>query len=113
MTFDLTDTPLATLAGGVLSLPISLDGKGNALASDALAQSGPALAALLAGAVGAAAVLPRGLGANSGAGGNVAGFAAAGDRAGHLRGVAGLLHGMIRRLDGRSVPVVAAVAGWA
>lgn len=113
MTFDLTDTPLVTLDGGVLSLPISLDGKGNALDSDALAQSDTALAALLAGEVDAGAVLLRGLGANFCAGGNVAGFAAAGDRSEHIREVADLLHGMIRRLDELSVPVVAAVAGWA
>src|SRR5699024_2516645 len=63
MTFDLSDTPLVTLDGGVLSLPISLDGKGNALDSDALAQSDTALAALLAGGADAGAVLLRGLGA--------------------------------------------------
>src|SRR5699024_12349705 len=99
MTLDLPDTPLVTLDGGVLSLPISLDGKGNALDSDALAQSDTALAALLAGEVDAGAVLLRGLGANFCAGGNVAGFAAAGDRSAPLRGVADLLPRMVRRLQ--------------
>src|SRR5699024_11063765 len=113
MTFDLTDTPLVTLDGGVLSLPVSLDGKGNALDSDALAASDTALTALLAGDVGRGGVLLRGLGANFCAGGHVAGFAAAGDRSEQIREVGDLLHGMIRRLDELSVPVVAGVGGWA
>lgn len=113
MTFDLADTPLVTLADGVLILPISLDGKGNALDSDAVAQAGSALGALLAGEMNAGAVLLVGLGDNFCAGGNVAGFAAAENRSEHVREVADLLHGVVRQLDDVPVPVVAAVAGWA
>lgn len=113
MTFDLTETPLVTLEDGVLTLPVSLDGSGNALDSDAISQSGAALAALLDGRIEAGAVLLVGLGKNFCAGGNVAGFAGADDRAEHIRDLADLLHGMIRQLDETPVPVVAAVAGWA
>lgn len=113
MTFDFSDTPLVTLEDGVLALPISLDGKGNALDSGAVAQSGVALGALLEGRIDAGAVLLVGLGKNFCAGGNVAGFAAADDRAEHVRELADLLHGVIRQLDEAPVPVVAAVAGWA
>ena len=113
MTFDLSATPLATLEEGVLTLPISLDGKGNALDSDAVDQMGPALAALLAGDLEARVVLLIGLGKNFCAGGNVAGFASADDRSAHVRELADRLHAVIRQLDEVSVPVVAAVAGWA
>lgn len=113
MTFDLADTPLVTLEDGVLALPISLDAKGNALDGGAVAQSGAALDALLAGDIDAGAVLLVGLGKNFCAGGNVAGFASADDRSAHVRDLAELLHGVIRGLDEVTVPVVAAVAGWA
>ena len=113
MTFDLADTPLVTLDDGVLTLPISLDGKGNALDADAVGQADVALGALLDGRIDAGAVLLVGLGKNFCAGGNVAGFAAAADRSEHVRELADSLHGVVRRLDEVSVPVVAAVAGWA
>lgn len=113
MPFDLADTPLVTLGDGVLTLPVSLDGKGNALDADAVAQSAAALTALHAGELDAGAVLLVGLGKNFCAGGNVAGFAAATDRGEHVRELANLLHGVVRQLDEVPVPVVAAVAGWA
>lgn len=113
MPFDLADTPLVTLNDGVLTLPVSLDGKGNALDADAVAQSAAALTALQAGELDAGAVLLVGLGKNFCAGGNVAGFAAATDRGEHVRELADLLHGVVRQLDEVPVPVVAAVAGWA
>lgn len=113
MTFDLADTPLVTLEGGVLTLPISLEGKGNSLDADAVGQADLALQALLDGRIDAGAVLLVGLGKNFCAGGDVAGFAAAEDRSAHVRELADRLHGMVRRLDELTVPVVAAVTGWA
>lgn len=113
MTFDLADTPLVTLSEGVLTLPISLEGKGNSLDSDAVDQASVALRALLAGDIEAGAVLLVGLGANFCAGGNVPGFAAAPDRAEHVRELADRLHAVVRQLDELPVPIVAAVAGWA
>ena len=113
MTFDLDKTPLVTLADGVLTLPISLDGKGNALDGEAISQMKAALTALLAGEIDAGAVLLVGLGKNFCAGGNVAGFAAADDRGEHVRELADHLHAAIRQLDELTIPVVAAVAGWA
>lgn len=113
MTFALTSAPLVTLEDGVLTLPISLDGKGNTLDADAIAQSGVALGALLAGEIDAGAVLLVGLGKNFCAGGNVAGFASAQDRSEHVRELADLLHSVVRQLDEVPVPVVAAVVGWA
>ena len=113
MTFDFSDTPLVTLEGGVLTLPISLDAKGNALDPGAVAQSEIALRALLEGRIEAGAVLLVGLGKNFCAGGDVAGFAGADDRAEHIRDLADRLHGVVRQLDETPVPVVAAVAGWA
>ena len=58
MTFDLADTPLVTLSEGVLTLPISLEGKGNSLDSDAVDQASVALRALLAGDIEAGAAKP-------------------------------------------------------
>ena len=113
MTFDLADTPLVTLDAGVLTLPISLEGKGNSLDADAVGQADLALQALLDGRIDAGAVLLVGLGKNFCAGGDVAGFAAAEDRSAHVRELADRLHGMVRRLDELTVPVVAAVTGWA
>lgn len=113
MTFDLTSTPLVTLEDGVLTVPISLEGKGNSLDSDAVDQAGTVLNALLDGEVDAGAVLLVGLGKNFCAGGNVPGFAAAPDRSEHVRELADRLHAVILRIDELGVPVVAAVAGWA
>jgi len=113
MTFDLSATPLVSLDEGVLTLPISLEGKGNALDSDAVDQAGAALAALLDGELDARAVLLVGLGKNFCAGGNVAGFASADDRSAHVHELADRLHRVVRQLDEVAVPVVAAVAGWA
>lgn len=113
MTSDLADTPLVTLEDGVLTLPVSLEGKGNSLDSDAVTQAGAALHALLAGEIDAGTVLLVGLGKNFCAGGNVPGFAAAEDRSAHVRELADRLHSVIRQLDEVSVPVVAAVSGWA
>lgn len=113
MTFDFSTTPLVTFEDGVLVLPVSLEGKGNALDSDAVDQMGTALTAVLAGDIEARVVLLVGLGKNFCAGGNVAGFAAASDRSTHVRELADRLHTVVRQLDEVSVPVVAAVAGWA
>lgn len=113
MTFDPSLTPLVTLEDGVLTLPISLESNGNALDSDAVDQMGIALAALLDGQIDARVVLLVGLGKNFCAGGNVAGFAAADDRSAHIHELADRVHAVVRQLDAVSVPVVAAVAGWA
>lgn len=113
MTSDLTDTPLVSLEGGVLTLPVSLDGKGNSLDSDCISQAGVALDSVLAGTSDVGAILLVGLGKNFCAGGNVPGFAAAEDRSEHVRELADRLHGVVRQLDQAPVPVVAAVAGWA
>ena len=113
MTADLTATPLVTLTDGVLTLPVSLEGKGNSLDSDAVDQAAIALRALLDGEIDAGSVLLVGLGKNFCNGGNVPGFAAAEDRSEHVRELADRLHGVVRMLDEVTVPVVAAVAGWA
>lgn len=113
MTFDLSATPLVTLDEGVLTIPISLDGKGNALDDEAVDQAGTVLGALLAGQIDAGAILLVGLGKNFCAGGNVAGFVSAENRGEHLWELADGLHEMVRQLDEVSVPVVAAVTGWA
>lgn len=113
MTFDLADTPLVLLENDVLTLPVSLEGKGNSLDSDAVDQAGAALMALLNGQLDAGAVLLVGLGKNFCAGGNVPGFAAAPDRSEHVRELADRLHRVVRQLDELTVPVVAAVSGWA
>ncbi|KAA0919512.1 enoyl-CoA hydratase/isomerase family protein [Dietzia sp. ANT_WB102] len=113
MTSHFADTPLVTLTDGVLTLPVSLEGKGNSLDSDAVDQAGSALRSLLAGDIDAGAVLLVGLGKNFCNGGNVPGFAAAEDRAEHVRELADRLHAVVRMLDEVTVPVVAAVSGWA
>jgi 2-(1,2-epoxy-1,2-dihydrophenyl)acetyl-CoA isomerase len=113
MTTALNATPLVTLEDGVLTIPISLEGRGNSLDSDAVTQAGTALAALLAGEIDAGAILLVGLGRNFCAGGNVPGFAAAEDRSEHVRELADRLHVVVRQLEEAPVPVVAAVAGWA
>lgn len=113
MTYDFDATPLVSLEDGVLTLPISLESAGNSLDSDAIDQVGAAVAALRAGEIEARAILVIGLGKNFCAGGNVAGFAAADDRAEHIRELADRLHTLMRSLDEVTVPVVAAVAGWA
>lgn len=113
MTTDLADIPLVSLVDGVLTLPVSLDAKGNSLDAGCLTQAGAALDRLLAGTIDAGAILLVGLGRNLCAGGDVPGFAAATDRSAHVRELADLLHGVIRQLDEVPVPVVAAVAGWA
>ena len=110
MTADLTATPLVTLTDGVLTLPVSLEGKGNSLDSDAVDQAAIALRALLDGEIDAGSVLLVGLGKNFCNGGNVPGFAAAEDRSEHVRELADRLHGVVRMLDEVTVPVVAAVA---
>lgn len=113
MTFDLTSIPLITLEDGVLTVPISLEGKGNSLDSDAVDQAATAVRALLDGEIDAGALLLVGLGKNFCAGGNVPGFATAPDRSAHVRELADRLHSVVRQMDELTVPVVAAVAGWA
>lgn len=113
MTYELASTPLVSLEDGVLTLPISLESAGNALDSDAIDQMSQAVTALLAGDLEARAILLVGIGKNFCAGGNVAGFAAAEDRSAHIYELADRLHKLVRQLDEVTVPVVAAVAGWA
>ena len=111
--FDLSTTPLVELSDGVLTVPVSLAAAGNALDAGAVAQARAVIEALAEGSLEAGAVLLVGGGRNFCAGGNVAGFAAADDRAAHIRELADLLHGLMRALDRLEVPVVAAVTGWA
>ena len=113
MIFDLNSIPLSTLEDGVLTIPISLESKGNSLDSGAIDQASIALQALLAGEIHAGALLLVGLGKNFCAGGDVGGFAAATDRSEHVRELADRLHSVIRQLDELTIPVVAAVSGWA
>ncbi len=98
---------------GVLEIPISLAGAGNALDHDAVISGTEALNQVMRGRSGARAILLTGLGKNFCAGGNVANFAAAPDRRAYLGGVAHDLNTFLAALHATQRPVVAAVTGWA
>jgi len=95
---------------GVLLIAVATAENGASLSPDGMQQG---IAALRAAGPDIGAVLLVGEGANFCAGGNVHGFAAAGDRAAHLLDVANLFHDFVREIHGIGVPVVAAVQGWA
>lgn len=103
-------TEYVTTVDGVLQIIIataangtSMDFAGITAGTDALRSIGRDVGA----------VLLAGSGANFCAGGNVRGFAAAEDRAGHIHALATDLHELVRALDETIVPVVAGVQGWA
>ncbi|MFF0814319.1 enoyl-CoA hydratase-related protein [Rhodococcus sp. NPDC003318] len=101
------------LDGGVLRIAIATADNGTALDFTCVGQGITALRALAAGEISAGAVLLVGDGANFCAGGNVRDFAGADDRPAYLLGVAHELHDFVRLLTAATVPVVAAVQGWA
>lgn len=101
------------LDGGVLRIAIATADNGTALDFTCVNQGTSALRALAAGEITAGAVLIVGDGANFCAGGNVRDFAGAPDRAAYVLGVAHELHDFVRLLSDTTVPVVAAVQGWA
>ncbi|MFD4292671.1 enoyl-CoA hydratase/isomerase family protein [Rhodococcus sp. NPDC058505] len=101
------------LVGDVLRIAIATADNGTALDSDAVNQGTTALRALAAGEIAAGAILLVGDGANFCAGGNVRAFAAADDRPAYILGIANELHDLVRLLAAATVPVVAAVHGWA
>ncbi|MEV4127670.1 enoyl-CoA hydratase-related protein [Nocardia sp. NPDC049707] len=103
-------TEYVTVDDGVLQITISTAANGTSLdfagieaGTKALQSAGREIGA----------VLLTGAGPNFSAGGNVRGFAAAEDRAGHIHGLATDLHNFVRALDEAIVPVVAGVQGWA
>ncbi|GAA4476040.1 enoyl-CoA hydratase-related protein [Rhodococcus olei] len=101
------------LDGGVLRIAIATADNGTSLDSTGVNQGTTALRALAAGEIAAGAVLLVGDGGNFCAGGNVRAFAGADDRAAYVLGVANELHEFVRALAAATVPVVAAVHGWA
>lgn len=98
---------------GVLTLTVSTSSAGTSLDHGLVLEAREALRAVARGTLDADAVLLRGDGKNFCAGGNVAAFAGADDRADYLRGLADDLHSTIEFLYETQLPVVAAVQGWA
>ncbi|WP_132991748.1 enoyl-CoA hydratase/isomerase family protein [Gordonia zhaorongruii] len=98
---------------GVLTIPLSTSENGTALDHDLLLAATEKLLAVTRGDIDAGAILLCGEGRNFCAGGNVARFAAADDRAQYLRGLADDMHQVITLLYETRLPVVAAVTGWA
>ncbi|MFD1811299.1 enoyl-CoA hydratase/isomerase family protein [Rhodococcus gannanensis] len=101
------------LDGDVLRIAVATAGKGTSLDFDCVDEGTAALRALTAGEIRAGAVLLVGEGANFCAGGNVRDFASAPDRGAYVLDVAHRLHDFVRLLAATTVPVVAAVQGWA
>ncbi|MGY1944471.1 enoyl-CoA hydratase/isomerase family protein [Nocardia asiatica] len=99
-----------TTVDGVLQITIATSANGTSMDFAGI-NAGTAALRSLGSEVGA--VLLRGTGANFCAGGDVRGFAAARDRSAHIHALATDLHEFVRALDAVSVPVVAAVQGWA
>lgn len=101
------------LDGDVLRIAIATAGNGTALDFECVDEGTIALRALADNEIAARAVLLVGDGANFCAGGNVRDFAGAPDRAAYVLDVANRLHDFVRLLSAATVPVVAAVQGWA
>ncbi|WP_159838680.1 enoyl-CoA hydratase/isomerase family protein [Nocardia sp. CY41] len=99
-----------TTVDGVLQITIATSANGTSMDFAGIKAGTSALHALGADV---GAVLLRGTGANFCAGGDVRGFAAAKDRSAHIHDLATDLHEFVRALDAITVPVVAAVQGWA
>ncbi|MEU4341746.1 enoyl-CoA hydratase-related protein [Nocardia sp. NPDC023852] len=99
-----------TTVDGVLLITVATAAHGTSMDFAGINAGTAALRALGA-EVGA--VLLRGTGSNFCAGGDVRGFAAAQDRSAHIHGLATDLHEFVRALDATTVPVLAAVQGWA
>ncbi|MET7767663.1 enoyl-CoA hydratase-related protein [Nocardia sp. NPDC005366] len=103
-------TEYVTDVDGVLQITIATAANGTSMD---FAGINAGTAALRAPGFDAGAILLIGSGANFCAGGDVRGFAAAEDRSAHIHGLATDLHEFVRALDATTVPVVAAVQGWA
>jgi 2-(1,2-epoxy-1,2-dihydrophenyl)acetyl-CoA isomerase len=103
-------TEYVTIVDGVLQITIATAANGTSMDFAGVTAGTEALRA--AGREVGAVVL-TGSGANFCAGGNVRGFAEAQDRAGHIHGLATVLHEFVRALDETTVPVLAGVQGWA
>ena len=104
---------LITLTDGVLTLPLATADNGTALDRDLVLAATAELGRVIRGQVDAGAILLASTGKNFCAGGNVAAFAGADDRAEYLRALADDLHQMVGLLYETGLPVVAAVTGWA
>ncbi|RVW05023.1 enoyl-CoA hydratase/isomerase family protein [Rhodococcus spongiicola] len=106
-----TDAPSnVRIEDGVLRVAVATAANATALDVDEITQ---ATSALREGGSAIGAVLLVGEGANFCAGGNVRAFAAAERRGEYVGEVAGAFHEFVRALDDTTVPVVAAVNGWA
>ncbi|WP_228002940.1 enoyl-CoA hydratase/isomerase family protein [Nocardia australiensis] len=103
-------TEYVTIVDGVLQIIIATAANGTSMDFAGINAGAAALRAL---GPEVGAVLLTGTGANFCAGGNVRGFAAAEDRAAHIHSLATDLHDFVRALDATTVPVIAAVRGWA
>lgn len=103
-------TASATLADGVLQLPIATASAGTSMDFTLIDEATEALRGHDA-EIGA--ILLTGTGANFCAGGNVRDFAAAADRGAYLHEKATALHEFVDALTAAPAPVVAAVQGWA
>ncbi|MGO4612494.1 enoyl-CoA hydratase/isomerase family protein [Nocardia sp. 2YAB30] len=99
-----------TIVDGVLLITVATAAHGTSMDFAGI-NAGTAALRSLGPEVGA--VLLRGTGANFCAGGDVRGFAAAQDRSAHVHGLATDLHEFVRTVDATTVPVLAAVQGWA
>lgn len=107
----LESLPLVSLAGGVLTLPVSTTENAGALADEALLQSAAALDALAAGRIEARVAVLVGLGKHFSVGGNVRAFHEAEDTAGLILDTARNANALVTRLAALEIPVVAAAKG--
>ncbi|WP_305092009.1 enoyl-CoA hydratase/isomerase family protein [Prescottella sp. R16] len=106
-----TDAPSnVRIEDGVLRIAVSTAANGTSLDVDGLADATAALRDLDADV---RAVLLVGDGGNFCAGGNVHAFAAAENRSEYVGQIASAFHEFVRALDATTLPVVAAVHGWA
>ncbi len=107
------ESELVRVDGRVLIIAVSTAANGTSLDGEAMALGTLALQRAARGDSDVAAVLLVGLGPNFCAGGNVRDFAAADDRGVFIRDLADTFHAFINALAESSLPVVAAVKGWA
>jgi len=101
------------LVDGVLKIIVATEAAGTSLSGAGMREGTAALHSLNTGELQAGCILLAGSGANFCAGGNVRAFAGAPDRGQYVRDVADEFHGFVSALAAATVPVVAAVHGWA
>lgn len=106
-----TDAPSnVRIEDGVLRVAVATSANGTSLDIDGITE---ATTALREAGSEIGAVLLAGDGANFCAGGNVRAFASAEKRGEFVGEVAAAFHEFVRALDATTVPIVAAVHGWA